>query len=55
MRVHQTLVMPPAMAAGVCPTLMTMGDFFDAVTAHEREAKQLARTRRLIDRLRKPE
>jgi len=54
-RIHQSLRVTPAMAAGVCETLMDMPAFYDAVTNHEREAKQRQRTRRLIDRLKRPE
>jgi IS1 family transposase len=54
-RVHQTLGMPPALAAGVCHELMDLPAFYDAVQAHAKEVKQRAGTRRLIERLRRPE
>lgn len=50
-RAHQTLRVTPAMAAGVCETLLDLPAFYDAVTAHAKAERQRQRTRRLIDRL----
>lgn len=47
--------MPPALAAGVCHELMDLPAFYDAVQAHAKEVRQRAGTRRLIERLRRPE
>lgn len=54
-RVHQSLSVTPAMVAGLCPVLMDMPAFYDAVTTYRRDVVQRERTRKLIDRLRRPE
>lgn len=54
-RVHRSLRMTPAMAAGVTDTLWDMGRFYDEVAAHGEQVKRTAKVKRLIDRLKRPE
>ncbi|MDQ3330436.1 MAG: transposase [Planctomycetota bacterium] len=54
-RIHQTLNMTPAMAAGVTDTLWNLETFFDVVNDHAKDMKRKAANRRLIERLNRGE
>lgn len=54
-RVHQTLNMTPATAAGVCDTLWNLETFYDVVLDHAKDMKRKAANKRLIDRLNRGE
>ena len=54
-RVHQTLNMTPAMAAGVTNTLWNLETFYDVVNDHPKDMKRRGANRRLIERLNRGE
>ncbi|MBA3312391.1 MAG: hypothetical protein H0T47_03730 [Planctomycetaceae bacterium] len=54
-RIHRTLKMTPALAAGVCDQLWDMERFYDEVMDRERHVRRIEGSKRLVKRLNRGE